>query len=207
MQLWPPCSLRHLLPVRGFEITIACLKHCQGLRRNLLQDKPPHQELKISTEEKNLQQEGANSKPNGGKAGSYILVRHLSITGSYHSLIPFMWWHMAANTTVKVWMCRNTSLLSSIIVNMRLIWETATRSTTLSLGAMVLNREEQGFGPCLGYWFSISQKEVFIVGWALLLVYSQLNSNTLVFLAPWISNVFLYCSKECNIKGGWPPLR
>lgn len=53
----------------GLKITTACLKHCQGLRRSLLQDKPPYQELEISTEEKNLQEEGGNAKSNGGKAG------------------------------------------------------------------------------------------------------------------------------------------
>lgn len=147
MQLWPLCSFRHLLPVRALKITIACLKHCQGLRRNLLQDKTPHQELEISTEDKNLQQEGANSKPNGGKAAQYIVVRHLSITGSYHSPIPFMWWHTAANTTIKFQVYRNTSLLSTIILNLRLIWEARTRSTTLSPGAMMLTGKNRAPVP------------------------------------------------------------
>lgn len=45
--------------------TVACLKRCQG--RNLPKDKSPEWEREMSTDGRNLQQEGADSRPGGSK--------------------------------------------------------------------------------------------------------------------------------------------
>lgn len=49
-------------------------KHCQGHRRDLPQGKPPQQELEISREERNLQQEGTTFRPGEENLGNLPVI-------------------------------------------------------------------------------------------------------------------------------------